>query len=142
MTNDAEEKTIHAFVVGSRQARLLAVLSKPDRSRRLYGVLPHPRLLDERFMSHIAPSQSSPSDVGKLLRSRGAPGTCHVLGGALDGRSMDLDKALTEIVGSNEGCIVICLPGRLAYFEGEEKNQRYVLHRGEDAEAPGPQLPS
>jgi hypothetical protein len=50
-------------------------------------------------------------------------------GDELDGKEMDLAKALKDIIGSGVGAVVSCLPGRLAYFESEEKNERYVCHR-------------
>jgi hypothetical protein len=47
----------------------------------------------------------------------------------LDGREMDLSEALKDIIGRGQGAFVSCVPGRLAYFESEELNERYICHR-------------
>ena len=36
-------------------------------------------------------------------------------------------KALADVVGHNDGTFISCIPGRLAYFEGEGLNERHVL---------------
>jgi hypothetical protein len=49
----------------------------------------------------------------------------------LDGQEVDLRAALEDVVGYNDGTFISCIPGRLAYFEGEGPNERYVLERSE-----------
>jgi hypothetical protein len=58
----------------------------------------------------------------------GAPETCHVIGGEHDGKDMDLLTALKQIVGYGTGTVLSCLPGKLAYFEGEIR-ERFLLVR-------------
>jgi hypothetical protein len=48
---------------------------------------------------------------------------------ALDGREFPLEEALNAVVGRGMGAFVSCLRGRLAYFEGEEPGERYLLER-------------
>ncbi|HSH59004.1 MAG TPA: hypothetical protein VK988_05055 [Acidimicrobiales bacterium] len=48
----------------------------------------------------------------------------------VDGQVMLLEDALAEIVGQGMGALVSSVPGRLAYFEGEGQNERYLLDRG------------
>ena len=38
-------------------------------------------------------------------------------------------EALEKIVGLRMGAFISCIPGVLAYFEGEETNERYILER-------------
>ena len=40
-----------------------------------------------------------------------------------------LRAALEKTVGTGSGTIISCIAGKLAYFEGEEQNQRYILER-------------
>lgn len=47
----------------------------------------------------------------------------------LDGREPSLADALPEVVGSNGGTVLSCLPGVLAYYEGEEPGDRRILCR-------------
>jgi hypothetical protein len=45
----------------------------------------------------------------------------------LDGQEVDLETALEKIVGSQEGALISCVPGRLGYFEDEDG--RFILER-------------
>jgi hypothetical protein len=89
------------------------------------------RDLDSRFARLIPPSTHTLLDLARLLRSRGAPATCVLLAedAALDGTELPLDDALEAVVGRGMGAFISCLPGRLAYFEGEEAADRYLLER-------------
>jgi len=44
---------------------------------------------------------------------------------------MRLEATLDETVGYVDGTIISCIPGRLAYFEGEENGARYILERAQ-----------
>jgi hypothetical protein len=69
--------------------------------------------------------------IENLLRLKGAPEQCYLLteNAKLDGRHMRLDEALPLIVGSGFGALISCIPAQLAYFEGEEAMDRYILVR-------------
>jgi hypothetical protein len=41
----------------------------------------------------------------------------------------ELHEVLEAVVGRFQGTFVSCIPGRLAYFEGERENDRYILER-------------
>ena len=56
------------------------------------------------------------------------PETCHVIGGEHDGKDMELLTALKQIVGYGTGTVLSCIPGKLAYFEGEIR-ERFLLVR-------------
>lgn len=75
------------------------------------------------FPAHL-PAHSAFTSI-----SLGAPSLCNVISvdSELDGCEMDLSDALTKIVGRGQGTFVCCVPGELAYFEGEEHNERYIL---------------
>ena len=80
--------------------------------------------------------RASPGHLDKiyeLLRDRGAPSRCYVMSASsdLDGQEVDLNEALEDVVGVNDGTFISCIPGRLAFFEGEGPNERYVLHRSD-----------
>jgi len=42
---------------------------------------------------------------------------------------MNHEEALGEVVGRQMGTFLSCIPGRLAYFEGEDMGFRWVLER-------------
>jgi hypothetical protein len=45
----------------------------------------------------------------------------------IDGRESDLESALENVSGTGMGTILSCIPGKLAYFEGED--ERLLLAR-------------
>ena len=59
--------------------------------------------------------------------------------GPLDGLDVPLEDAIAAIVGSGYSALVSCVPGRLAYFEDEGPDQKYILERAsQDSYAPDP----
>ncbi|HYH63300.1 MAG TPA: hypothetical protein VD866_01235 [Urbifossiella sp.] len=122
-----EEAVVRAFVVSARRGRWLEALTDPARRSRFLDRLNHCPDLDPRFVTTVP----SGAEVVGLLRSRGAPATCHVLSAAdeLDGRELPLEQAVAEAEKAGWGTIVSCLPGRLAYYYDECGERKLVLER-------------
>jgi hypothetical protein len=57
------------------------------------------------------------------LKSKGAGLTCWVISEDpdIDGREIDLRTALEKVSGRGIGTVLSCIPGKLAYFEGEDE---------------------
>jgi hypothetical protein len=127
-----EEATIRAFVVRNKQDRFLAFVANPKTRRKFTGSLANFGWFDRRFATPV-PWKVDPTlklwerhtqgigNVLRLLKSRDAGSTCWVISEdtKLDGQEVDLESALGEIVGGGQGTILSCIPGRLAYFNGE-----------------------
>jgi hypothetical protein len=47
----------------------------------------------------------------------------------LDDREMKLGDAVHALVGSGSGGLISCIPGKLAYFQGEDRGEAYLLER-------------
>src|SRR5260370_32337972 len=126
------EKALFESCIAPNKKRRYVELVNTERGRKKirFG-LDHFRDLDLRFCQRITPSKQFFPDILQVLKSHGAPSVCYVMssGDELDGREMDLSEALRSIVGRGVGAFVSCVPGRLAYFESEEKNERYICHR-------------
>jgi hypothetical protein len=82
----AEEATIRAFVLPTKQERLLGQLVNPKRRKHALDAFDHFRGWDPRC-AHPLPSSSA---VVGSLRAAGAPNECHVISDdpALDGRDL------------------------------------------------------
>jgi len=128
---DHTESLIKAFISPERAERYLGLLRKRDGRRKLRAQLAHCRDLDPRFARSLEGADSTVEGIERLLRRAGAPPTCYALSenGELDGRELELHDALDEVVGRGMGTFLSCLPGRLAYFEGEGLRERYLLSR-------------
>ena len=122
---------IRAFVAPERQERLLGLLGSVRGRAKLRAGLAHFDALDARHVIQLPPGEHSPEAIGHLLRQRGAPATSVLLAedAALDGQELPLEEALRRVVGRGMGAFVSCLPGRLAYFEGEGPGERCLLSR-------------
>jgi hypothetical protein len=124
-----EEALIKSFIVPERQERYLSLLSSRKGREKFIERLAHDigGEIDQRFARRI---EGDARQVEAELKSAGAPETCYVLSeGELDRRVMSLSDALEEIVYGGMGSFVSCIPGKLAYFEGEEAGDRYLLRR-------------
>lgn len=130
-SNDPALALIEAFVRPERRARLRGLLASTKGRAKLRSGLAHFRYLDPRYARPIPADVRTAAQIAALLRARGAPTSCYMLSedGGLDGRELPLEEALEQVLGRGMGTFLSCVPGRLAYYEGEAANDRYVLDR-------------
>ena len=126
-----EDALVRAFIRPEKQERWLELLANPKRRGDILNSLPHLADLDERFAAPVPSGQQTTAAILGLLRSLGAPADCYLVSESrdLDARTLSLDEALGAIIGMGMGTLVSCIPGRLAYFEGEREGERYLLER-------------
>jgi hypothetical protein len=124
-----EELLFKTFIHPNRQERFLALLAKPKRRAQLTGLLGHSVDLDPRYATKLPSDKHSVADIEQVLRSSGAPVTCYLVSedSRLDQKEMLLSEALREVVGRGMGTFVLCVPGKLGYYEGEDAGERYIL---------------
>ena len=125
------EEGLRRFLLLARRARFVELLRSPKGRKKLCSALQHFRWLDDRFVRCIPPRAQTPDGILHLLCVSGAPDRCHVLSEdpAIDGRELDLAEVLSRIVGMGAGTLVSCIPGMLAYYEGEGPEDRCILER-------------
>jgi hypothetical protein len=126
-----EEAAIRAFIVRERRERFLELLPNPKHRHKITESLAHPNpaWFESHCVKPIPPSQSSAPGIAKLLHSKGAGKTCWVISEdrRLDGREIELDSALSELVGCGMGAILSCVAGKLAFVESEDG--RFILEK-------------
>jgi hypothetical protein len=120
-----------AFVLPQRQERYVRLLESRKGRAKLRASLAHLKDLDPRHARRIAANEHDPAAIARQLKARGAPTDCYLLSESteLDDKVLPLENALTMIVGRGLGTLLSCVPGRLAYYEGEEAGERYILER-------------
>ena len=107
-----------------------AIAGNPKVRAKLVDKLNHFWHLDERFVIAIPGQEQYPERIHELLRARGAPDRCYVIGdGDLEGQEPLLLDALDHVVDGFTGTILSCVAGRLAYFQGEDFVDRFILQR-------------
>jgi hypothetical protein len=126
----AHELGLASFVLASRKARFKQLLRAPTGRAKLRKSFPHFRDLDPAAC-HTLESGSTASSIAEVLLGFGAPEMCYVLSEnpEVDAALLPLDFALSAVVGKGFGTFVSCVPGRLAYFEGEGPSVRCILRR-------------
>lgn len=127
MSHEAE--FIRRFVSPAKRGRYLSLIESRKGRKKFLNALDHFDDLDTRYARLIPTSIQTIVQIEALLRQRGAPEHCHVISSNvnIDDREMFLSEALHQIIGAGSGTVVSCVPGKLAYFEGEEQNQRFIL---------------
>jgi hypothetical protein len=126
-----EEALIRSFVVAAKQERYVDFLAHPKRRRKATAALAHFADLDSRWVVRLPSGQHTVPAITEFLRSLGAGETCHVISEseALDGQRLPLGQALDAVIGHGMGTLLSCVPGRLAFFEGEGPKDRCILVR-------------
>ncbi len=126
-----EEELVKAFIIPVKRSRYLSLLESPKGRLKLVKGLDHLGDLDMRYAKLIPADQQSVNDIEKILKQKGAPAICHVMSSNsdIDNQEMPLRMALEETVGEGMGTLISCILGKLAYFEGEESSERYILDR-------------
>jgi hypothetical protein len=124
-----EEALVRSFVVAAKQ-RAGSTPGSPEAAREGDGDVAHCRDLDRlgrrafRAIDRTSTRSSGPAVPG-------AGDTCHVISEspAIDGSRLPLPEALGVVVGFGLGTLLSCVPGKLAYFEGEGPSDRCILAR-------------
>ena len=130
-TAQDHEAGLVAFVVRAKRERIEMFIASKKNRHKFVDDLWHFREWDPLAVVQLAPAQHTPEVVLAELTRRGASGDVYLVSAtsALDRRVMPLPVALRSVVGSSSGTVVSCVPGRLAYFEGEGPGDRCILQR-------------
>ena len=124
-----EEALVRAFIVKTKRDRFVELLASAKRRRDVTTTLAHSCDLDSRYVVRLDASHQDSQSVARVLRQRGAGQTCHVISenGEIDGQRLPLEEALNRVIGHGSGTLLSCIPGVLAYFEGEDPGRRCIL---------------
>ena len=136
MDRDQDADFIQAFVRRERRERAQVELLSPKRRGAFLNRLCHTyqNILDMRYLKSIPAPNSDYRALLRHLLQKQAPETCYVIStlAELDGQHIRLADALEKVVGLGLPSIIICLPGKLGYFEAEQEvgpPPRYMLER-------------
>jgi hypothetical protein len=118
---------IDAFIVSEKRERLKEMLSQSKRRKKMLQDLAHFQHFDRRWYKPVIQT----ANIESQLRQKGAPSNCHAISedARIDGKKIALSEALKAIVGYGMGTILICIPEKLAYYEGEGPSNRGILEK-------------
>ena len=123
-------------LVAPPQQRRLQTLLELGAKRRpdVRSLFDHAITLDPRYAKPLAGGQQFPDKVWSLLLAHGAPPTCYIISSSqlLDGQHMPTAAGLAAVMGSGNGAFISCLPGKLGYFEGEDRGGGRIVWRPDE----------
>ena len=130
LTMVPDEHLLARFFGPTKRERYVEMISNPKKRKKFLRELPHFKSLDPRYFVPVPPKKLFPNQISVILTTKGAPRTCWITSQDPHlGRELPLLEALQEVVGGQRGTFLTCIPGRLAYFEGEEMGDRWILER-------------
>jgi len=124
---DAEtELSLVDLVDISHKARLRTLSGSKRGRKKFVNDLYHHAPFDGRYVWELSYSESF--DTYAHLVNCGALDECYLMSARseIDGVTMRLEDALAEPL---EATILICIPGRLAYYTGEDGFERWIVRR-------------
>lgn len=126
-----EEAFAKAFLPSEKRARFIQLLAQPKRRKEILSQLNRRLPYLSEFATEVPSAQDFPDELEKLLTTKGAGPTCHVIADGLkaDGRELPLREALRLICMHGPGAILSCLPGRLAYYKPASPGLGILLER-------------
>jgi hypothetical protein len=116
---------IRSFVVKNKRDRFTEGISNLRIRRKLLNQLAHNNnLIDEKYAIVSSKALLTVKQLYDQLLSMGSPAQVYIVSENvdLDQKLMNLNAALKEIRWSGYGTVISCIPGKLAYYEGEEEH--------------------
>jgi hypothetical protein len=122
---------VETFAAKDPKGRLLTLLETSRGCQKIFAGLDHVNWLDSELVVRVPNHLQTADEIQKMLLERGSPVRCRVIStdAELNDRDLELGTVLPAIVGGGHGTILLCLPGRLAYYESEEPQERYICFR-------------
>lgn len=126
-----ESEIVTGFVVWSKRERYAGFLGSAKARRKFIDALYHFNDFDPAVIVELPARLETREGVLKELQRRGAGHSCYIISAdaELDRTTIELSEAVHRVFALAEGTIISCIPGRLAYYEGEAPKNRFILHR-------------
>lgn len=130
LDREIEVEFANNFILDSKVQGFIKKSKGHRRRGYLNTVLPHCLLFKNECLMEFENVVKDSDEVYEKLRKKTSSNFCYVLScnSLIDGLKLPLKSALEKVVGKfNGGTVLIIDPNRLAYFEGEEIGDRFIL---------------
>jgi hypothetical protein len=124
-----EDLLINTFISDRQRQRINTLLKNKKGRQKIRGLLPHSIEFKPQYVYKIPANKQTVEDILSLLVSKNAPESCYLISEhtSFDGKIMKLEDAINIIVDSGIATLISCIPGKLAYYEGESLKNRLIL---------------
>lgn len=126
-----EIEFIRAFVIPQKKQRFLEFVSSKKGRAKFTSELDHPTFIKSGFITKITPSQQTFQGISFILKNKHAPDICYVISSneEIDSNELQITLALKKTIARGFGTILSLIPGKLAYFENEDGDMRFILEK-------------
>jgi hypothetical protein len=116
------------FVIKQRQDRYINLIATDKGRKKLRSYIAHFEDIESKYSTPLHSLKTNQGLVD-LLKSEGAPPICYIIAenSKYDMKSLPLTDAITQLFNSGMAFFLSCIPGKLAYYEGENSSKRLLL---------------
>ena len=125
--NYHEKELVYNFIIKRKRDRYLQFLNNPKNRRKFLRELGHFKDFKDNSIIYIPKNQQNEDEIVKRLIKLGSNKECYIISedSNIDATYMPLILAIKHVLGTGMGTIISCIPGKLAYYEGED--ERLIL---------------
>ncbi len=129
--NQHELEFVKSFIRKEYKERYLTLLKSEKGRNKLRYELSQRNDLDLKYSTLIPKKSQNFEEIYRMLIEYNPPSSCYIMSsyGFTDEKEMPLDLALKKTIDNSFNTLISCIPGKLAYFELEYDDLKYLLHR-------------
>ena|SRR5687768_10041498 len=131
MTNniDIESKVIERFVIKTKRDRYLTFIKSEKTRPKFINDLSHINFLREDLFDKV--EGNGYEFIKQRIKLLGNPKDCYVISEnqRIDKKRLDIDTALTETIGADQGTLLVFGDAEILYSEAEGLNNRWISKR-------------
>ncbi len=128
-----EVEYIKSFIIKDKKQRYYDLIRSKKGRLKIKSLLCHAHIADivDEFKFLLPTKNQMLSTILKILKSHNAKNTCQLIfeSKIINNEEMELEDALKKFFGQSSGIIISCIPGKLAYYEGEDTDERYIIKK-------------
>lgn len=123
---DIETKVIQRFVITTKRDRYLAFIKKENTREKFINELHHMNFLQQDLFDIVKGNEYE--FIKQRLKVLGNIKDCYVISEnkRIDKKRLDIDTALTETIGADQGTLLVFGDAEILYSEAEGFNNRWI----------------
>lgn len=123
---DIETKVIQRFVIKTKRDRYLAFIKNDKTREKFINELHHMNFLQQDLFDTVKGNEYE--FIKHRLKVLGNIKDCYVISEnqRIDKKRLDIDTALTETIGADQGTLLVFGDAEILYSEAEGFNNRWI----------------
>ena len=123
---DIEAKVIQHFVIKTKQDRYLTFIKSEKTRPKFINDLSHINFLREDLFDKVEGNEYE--FIKQRIKALGNLKDCYVISEnqRIDKKRLDIDTALTETIGADQGTLLVFGDAEILYSEAEGFNNRWI----------------